>query len=258
MGRAVDVKKRQERITEHILANGFASVEDLMALLNVSRMTIHRDLDDLERSKLIQKVRNGASAQPSSIFESDFAYRERVNALQKEALCRAASEFLSDGMSIFLDDSTTVIPLIKYFPEYKSLTVITSCLPTIIEISRIPDINLIILGGEYKSKYRSSYGYFCTSTINKIHADLTVLSPHSYKAGSIFEYEQEVISAKRAMMDNSEKKMILMDNSKFKQTTLYLLAKINEFDHVIIDNLVPKPIIEELKGQSKDLLIVKS
>jgi DeoR/GlpR family transcriptional regulator of sugar metabolism len=257
MGRAVDVKERQGKISEFILANGFASVDQLMELLKVSRMTIHRDLDDLERSKLIQKVRNGASAQPSSIFESDFAYREKVNAFQKEALCKAASTFIADGMSIFLDDSTTVIPLIKHFHEFKSLTVITSCLPSINELTKIPDINLITLGGEYKSKYRSSYGYFCTSTINKIHADLTVLSPHSYKSGSIFEYEQEVISAKRAMMDNSEKKMILMDNSKFKQTTLYLLAKINEFDHVIVDNLVPKPIIAELKGQSKELLIVK-
>jgi DeoR/GlpR family transcriptional regulator of sugar metabolism len=257
MGRAVDVKKRQAKISEFVLANGFASVEDLMALLKVSRMTIHRDLDDLEHSQLIQKVRNGASAQPSSIFESDYGYRERVNAVQKEALCKAAASYLTDGMSIFLDDSTTVIPLIKYFPAFKYLTVITSCLPSINEICKIPDINLIVLGGEYKSKYRSSYGYFCTSTINKIHADLTILSPHSYKSGSIFEYEQQVISTKRAMMDNSEKKMILMDNSKFKQTTLYLLAKINEFDHVIVDNLVPKKMIEELKAQSKDLLIVK-
>ncbi|MDP2966303.1 MAG: DeoR/GlpR family DNA-binding transcription regulator [Pelolinea sp.] len=257
MGRAIDVKKRQAKISEYVLANGFASVEDLMALLKISRMTVHRDLDDLERSQLIQKVRRGASAQPSSIFESDFGYRERVNALQKEALCKAAATFLSDGMSIFLDDSTTVIPLIKHFPDFKSLTVITSCLPSINEISKIPGINLIILGGEYKSKYRSAYGYFCISTINKIHADLAVLSPHSFRSGSVFEYEQQVISVKRAMMDNSEKKMILMDNSKFKQTTLYLLAKINEFDHVIIDNLVPRKIIEELKTQSKGLIIVK-
>jgi DeoR/GlpR family transcriptional regulator of sugar metabolism len=58
-------------------------------------------------------------------------------------------------------------------------------------------------------------------------------------------------------MDNSEKSMILMDNSKFKQTTLYLLAKINEFDHVIIDNAVPEHIIQDLKTKSKDLIIAK-
>jgi DeoR/GlpR family transcriptional regulator of sugar metabolism len=257
MGKAVEVKQRQAQIAEYVLAHGFASVEDLMALLNVSRMTVHRDLDDLERSQLIQKGRNGASAQPSSIFESDFGYRERINAIQKEALCKAAAASLSDGMSIFLDDSTTVIPLIKYFAEFKSLTVITSCLPSINAISKIPDINLIILGGEYKPKYRSSYGYFCTSVINKIHADLVILSPHSFKAGSVFEYEQQVISVKRAMMDNSEKKMILMDYSKFKQTTLYLLAKIHEFDQVIVDNLVPRKIIDELRSYSKNLLVVK-
>ena len=84
MGRAVDVKKRQAQISEYVLANGFASVEDLMALLKVSRMTIHRDLDDLEHSQLIQKVRNGASAQPSSIFESDFGYRDGLMQFKKK------------------------------------------------------------------------------------------------------------------------------------------------------------------------------
>lgn len=257
MGKASDVKKRQANIAEYILSNGSASVEELMDKFGVSRMTIHRDLDDLEHAQLIRKVRNGASAQPSNIFESDFGYRERVNIPQKEAICRVAAGFLHDGMSIFLDDSTTVIPLINHFRKLKSLTVITSCLPAINAIAKISDINLIVLGGEYKRKYRSNYGYFCVSAINKIHADITILAPHSYKSSSIFEYEQEVISAKRAMMDNSEKSMVLMDNSKFRQTTLYLLAKINEFDQVIIDSDVPEQFVTELRNQSRDLLIAQ-
>ena len=59
------------------------------------------------------------------------------------------------------------------------------------------------------------------------------------------------------MMNNSERKIILMVNSKFKQTTIYFLAKISEFDHVIIDNLVPKPFIEDLRNFSKNLIIAK-
>ena len=258
MGRAIDVKERQTNIADYILANGFVTVDELIEKFNISRMTVHRDLDYLERAQLIQKVRNGASAQPSNIFESDFAYRERVNIHQKEEICKLATTFLHDGMSIFLDDSTTVIPLIPHLRKFKSLTVVTSCLPAIIAITQIPEINLIILGGIYKHKYRSSYGYFSVSAINKIHADMTILSPHSYKTGSIFEYEQDVISTKRAMLENSEKSMVLMDNSKFKQTTLYLLAKINEFDHVIIDSEVPQSIIMDLENQSKDLQIAKA
>jgi DeoR/GlpR family transcriptional regulator of sugar metabolism len=60
------------------------------------------------------------------------------------------------------------------------------------------------------------------------------------------------------MLENSEKSMVLMDNSKFKQTTLYLLAKISEFDHVIIDSDVPENVIKDLENQSKDLQIAKA
>jgi len=258
MGKAIDVKERQTNIADFILANGFVTVDELTEKFNISRMTVHRDLDDLARAQLIQKVRNGASAQPSNVFESDFGYRERVNIRQKEEICKLAATFLHDGMSIFLDDSTTVIPLIQYFRKMNSLTIITSCLPAIISITQIPDVNLIILGGVYKHKYRSNYGYFNVNMINRIHADIALLSPHSYKSGSIFEYEQDAISTKRAMMDSSEKSMILMDNSKFRQTTLYLLAKVNEFDHVIIDSDVPETYVSDLRNQAKDLQIAKA
>jgi DeoR/GlpR family transcriptional regulator of sugar metabolism len=79
MGKAVDVKERQTSIANFILTNGFVTVDELMEKFAISRKTLHRDLDDLERPQLIQKVRNRASAQPAKIIESDFAYRERVN-----------------------------------------------------------------------------------------------------------------------------------------------------------------------------------
>ncbi len=257
MGSQDQVKKRREEIADYVMEKGFASNDELMEIQKVSRMTILRDLEFLEQAQMIRKVRNGASAQPSSVFESDFGYRERVNVSQKEAVCKAAANFLCDGMSIFIDDSTTVIPLIKSFSRFRSLTVITSCLPTINLVKEITGVNLIVLGGEYKAKYRACYGDFTVDFINRIHADLSIISPHSYKAGAVFESEQNIITPKLAMMNNSERKIILMVNSKFKQTTIYFLAKISEFDHVIIDNLVPKPFIEDLRNFSKNLIIAK-
>src|SRR5690606_30169049 len=67
--------QRLKRIADDVLANGSMLVDDLAAALNVSRMTIHRDLDDLEKQGILRKVRNGATAQPSSVFESNVAFR---------------------------------------------------------------------------------------------------------------------------------------------------------------------------------------
>ena len=62
MVKKIQVYKRREILSNFILAKGFVTVDDLMNLVGVSRMTIHRDLDELEKLKIIQKVRNGASA----------------------------------------------------------------------------------------------------------------------------------------------------------------------------------------------------
>lgn len=257
MANSQSPKERRESIIKYVLLKGFVSIEELMTIFQTSRMTIHRDLNELEHTKVIHKVRNGVSAQPSSVFESDYGYREKVDIVQKKSVCKTAANFLNDGMSVFLDDSSTVIPLINYFRNFKSITVITSCLPAIYEIIKIQGINLIILGGIYEYKYRANYGYLCVDMINKIHADLVFISPHSYKSGSIYESDQHIIPPKLAMIENSEKKIALLVNSKFKQTSLYYLSKISTFDHIIIDNLVPKVFIDEFKSLSINFQIAK-
>ena len=157
MVKKIPVYKRREILSNFILTKGFVTVDDLMNLVGVSRMTIHRDLDELEKLKIIQKVRNGASAQPSSLFESDWRYRERINIEEKISICKLASTFIEDGTSVFLGESTTVLPLLDFIKDM-NLKIITGAIPIINKIIDFGTLELIILGGNYNYKYRSSYG----------------------------------------------------------------------------------------------------
>jgi len=256
MGKKFTVIKRREIISTHVLEKGFASVEDLMELVHVSRMTIHRDLDELERLQIIRKVRNGASAQPSSLFESDFRYRASILIEEKEAMCKLASSLIEDGISIYLDDSTTVLPIIKYLKN-KSLTIISACIPIINETINVGTLDLIVLGGNYNSKFRSNFGRICISTIEKLHPDLSIMSSVAYTNGAVFQSEQCILTVKRAMLNHSEKKMLLMDHTKFDITALYHLAKISEFDYVIVDNRISKEHNADIKTYNDNLYIAQ-
>ena len=66
---------RSRAIAEHVMRAGSASVSELAAQLGVSTMTVHRDLAELEQQSVIRRYRGGASALPSSVFESNIGFR---------------------------------------------------------------------------------------------------------------------------------------------------------------------------------------
>jgi len=107
---------RQKLITEYIHDHGSLEVDDLSEQFQVSRMTIHRDLDELEQQGVLRKVRGGATVHPSYLFESDIRFRLTAAANEKGAIAKYALSLVEPGQVVFLDDSTTTItfaPLIK-------------------------------------------------------------------------------------------------------------------------------------------------
>ncbi|TIL68527.1 MAG: DeoR/GlpR transcriptional regulator, partial [Mesorhizobium sp.] len=81
---------RRQGVMDFLMEAGTASVEDLAARFGVSKMTVHRDLDELEENGFLRKVRGGASIQPSGLFESDFRYRQKQAVGEKLRLAAAA------------------------------------------------------------------------------------------------------------------------------------------------------------------------
>ena len=117
---------RQQRIVEHVLAQGSASAIELVELTGVSLMTVHRDVDELARRGVVRKYRGGVSAQPTSVFESHSDYRRTVRLAEKNAIADAALEMVEPGSSIMVDDSTTALALVRRLGEVGPLTVVTN------------------------------------------------------------------------------------------------------------------------------------
>ena len=94
-------------IAAYVVEHGSVSANDLVEAFGVSVMTVHRDLDELERQGVVRKYRGGVSAQPTSVFESNVAYRLNTAQTEKTAIARHARAMIEPGMSVMLDDSTS-------------------------------------------------------------------------------------------------------------------------------------------------------
>lgn len=241
--------ERQTWITEFILKQGSLQVDELVERFGVSRMTIHRDLDDLEEQGVLRKIRNGATALPSNYFESDVRFRLNQQIPEKEAICKTAINYIEPGQAIFLDEATTLLPLARLLPAVGPLTVITNFLPILNELRNHKEIHLIALGGRYLSRFDTFTGLLCEQNVQALHADSFFTSTTAVANGIAYHPDQQIVRVKRAMMTNTSQQYMLLDYTKFGKAALYQFAELSEFERVIVDSGLDEAQRAQLKAR---------
>lgn len=252
-GLAPDV--RRDRIAAIVLANEAVSARELAARFGVSQMTIHRDLDELERRGVLRKTRGGATPQPSSLFESNVRYRLGSAIREKEALARYARTLIEPGQAVLLDDATTTLALARLLPELAPLTVITNYLATIQALHASPGIRLIALGGEYFPSHDSFTGIVCQGGIAALRADIFLMSTSAVSSGAAYHQEQDIVAVKRAMLRVASRRVLLIDHGKLGKTALHRLADLSEFDLIVVDDGVDAAGLRVLEAARTEFVI---
>lgn len=248
--------RRQEKIAEHVLEHGSATAKELAELFDVSLMTVHRDLDELERQGVLRKLRGKVTAQPSSLFDSNVRYRLRSAKEEKEALARFALTQIEPGQSVMLDESTTSLAVASLLSSKAPLTVITNFLMTLNRLGGVKGIELILLGGEYIPSLDAFSGVVCEAAISSVRADVLFMSTSAVSGCAALHQEEKIMRDKRAMMDSSKRRILLVDHTKFGKVALHKLAPLSEFDLVVVDSGIGRGYLEELQECSVDVKVV--
>lgn len=247
---------RRQGIMDFLMDAGTASVDDLASRFGVSRMTVHRDLDELEENGFLRKVRGGASIQPSGLFESDFRYRQKQATEEKQRLAAAAVAMIEPGQTVILDDGSTAGGIAGRLSGLRPLTVITNNLAVIEELSGVGGINLIALGGLYSKKFHGFFGLLAEDTLKSLRADVAFLSSSAIDGASAFHQDQEVVQTKRLMMAAAARKYLLVDHGKFGRTALHFLTDLKAFDAVFTGRELEPGLREALDAAGVSLTLV--
>ncbi|GAA3874574.1 DeoR/GlpR family DNA-binding transcription regulator [Leifsonia kafniensis] len=242
-------------IGEIVNQRGFVSVDDLTEQLGVSRMTVHRDLDELQRMSMLRKVRGGASAHRSTQFESDLQFRSMSAVDEKKQMARVAASLVSEGDVVIIDDSTTSLAVVPLLIAQPPLTIITNFLPAMQQVSNHPDVHLIALGGEFTPRYQSFLGMMCERNLSDLYADVLIASTSAVRGLDVYHQDQRIVSAKRAMMNAAQRRVLMLDHSKIDHGALHRLGRIDEFTHVIVDDKVEAAVVRSFEDAGVVVLV---
>ena len=248
---------RHQQILDLIMEQGSVQVDDLAESFEVSRMTIHRDLDALVQEGVIRKVRGGATIESSSWFESDYRYRAKLAIGEKKAIAAAAAGLIEPGQVVIIDDGTTAAGVVAHIQEQMPLTVITNNLAAITELHTVGDIELITLGGNYDRRFHGFFGLVAEQSMASLRADLLFMSTSSVKGLTAYHQDQEVVKTKRAMLAAADRSVLLIDHRKFNRTALHVLCDLTEFQTIVTGAALPNSVTEDVRDAGVDILLAK-
>ena len=246
---------RQSLIRDRVHSEGSVTVDQLVGLLGVSRMTVHRDLDVLEADAVLRKVRGGATALRSSLFESDFPFRLTSAVAAKNAIGRAAAKFVDGGQAVICDESTTTMAALRAIEASESITVITNCFPMMQYVNESTKHRLIGLGGDYVTRYQAFLGIVCEQAITNVYADVLLASCSAVRGSSTYHQDQQIVAVKRAMIKSAPTRLLLLDSSKVGVGALYHLGEIGDFTHLITDDGTPETLLDQARESGLEVVV---
>ena len=246
---------RQSLIRDRVHSEGSVTVDQLVSLLGISRMTVHRDLDVLEADAVLRKVRGGATALRSSLFESDFPFRLTSSVAAKDAIGRAAAKFVDGGQAVICDESTTTMAALRAIEASESITVITNCFPMMQYVNESTKHRLIGLGGDYVTRYQAFLGIVCEQAITNIYADVLLASCSAVRGSSTYHQDQQIVAVKRAMIKSAPTRLLLLDSSKVGVGALYHLGEIGDFTHLITDDGTPETLLDQARESGLEVVV---
>src|SRR5674476_1340991 len=141
-------EERMGLILEELAADGSVGVAQIAAKLGGSTASIRRDLQLLEKHRLLPRTQGGAVAN-STAYELPLRYRGGRHREEKRRIAAAAAARVSDDVaSVGLTGGTTTTEVARRLADRQGLTVVTNALNIAAELALRPDIKLIVTGGD--------------------------------------------------------------------------------------------------------------
>jgi DeoR family transcriptional regulator, deoxyribose operon repressor len=236
----------------------FMSIGDLAKALDVSEMTIRRDVRDLADIGKLRAVYGGvASLENGSTVASYNAQTERSqHAEEKRRIALAACSLLTPGDVVILDSGTTVQELAECLPAEGAYTFICYSLNTINVLAKREDTTVISLGGVLSTRSFTFSGPDAVQAMQRYRANKAFIGATGYelKHGLTCSYVEDC-SWKQAAMKCSVETILLVDSSKFGKVSTCSFADVDDFDMVITDTNVPERYRFDLEAKGLKLLI---
>jgi len=253
--------QRHAFILDQLRAEGAVRVSELMRELEVSDMTVRRDLEQLEAQGHLVKVHGGATLlRDSAVHEPGFATKRTLQHEAKLAIALAAAALVEPGMAVAVSAGSTTYEVSRRLADIPRLTVVTNSVPAaeVLYHGGRSDQTIILSGG-VRTPSDALVGPFAVSALRTVNVDIVFLGVHGMQERAGFTTPNMLeAETNQALIGTGGRLVVTADHTKWGIAGVSTIARLDRADVVISDEGLTPDAREVLAERAGELVLTSA
>jgi DeoR family fructose operon transcriptional repressor len=249
-------EERRQYIINLVNKTGSISASEIARILNLSEVTIRRDLDRLAINNFIKRTHGGAISIDSVGHELKFEDQKEKNIDEKKRIALAAASLIDEGDVVLIEAGTTGYQTALNITNRKDLTVVTnSCDIAVLLGKTNPRFKIIISGGILNTYTHALTGPIADSSFRSLFVDkafIGITGIDFYKG--ITTVDPLEAQTKKYILNSAKKIIALCDHSKIGHISMNFISPVKVINTFITDTLADADFLEKLKETGVEVI----
>ena len=250
------ITERHQFILQRLKERGNVTIQELSDLMEVSGVTIRKDLKLLEDKNLLFRTRGGGSITNPYAFEKPIDEKALIHADEKQKIAKAALELIGQYDSVIIGSGSTVFELARCLHPTEKLTVITPAVKVAAELSSRTQVEVLQLGGLIRPNSSSVVGSFAEKMLDNLSCGLLFVGVD----GIDFDFGLSIsnlaeTSLNQKMIDAAQTVVVLADSSKFGKRGIGKIGNLDQIHYLITDSGVSAETVSDLEERGVKVIV---
>ena len=239
-----NLSQRQREVLDIARALGTVMVDSLSQRFEVTSQTIRRDLNQLCRLRLLQRIHGGAVLTDGG-SNLGYAARLRFAVSGKAAIGRRAAALIPNDASLFVNIGTTTEQVVRNFSGHVGLTVITNNLNVVNTLLPFQTIEVMTAGGIVRREDGGIVGDAAVDFIEQFKVDYAVIGTSAIEEdGTFLDYDPREVRVAKAIIENARSVVLVADGTKFQRSAPVRIGNVSQIDYFVTDVAPPAPFLD--------------
>ena len=250
--------ERQRAILRALRGGGSASINDLADALDVSHMTIRRDIRALEAAGRVTSVSGGVTLPARLAADASHLEKAGLHPAEKTAIARRAAEMVGEGDLVYLDAGTTTLAIASELSDRPDLTFVTNDLAIATFLSERSPSELYVAAGRVDRANLSTEGEMVAAVIAEFNIDVAFMSTSSFDLRGISVPSGAKKVVKQAIVAASTATALVTDSTKYGKVAALRAVPLHDLDAIVTDAGLPESVRQSLGDLDVALHLVEA
>ncbi len=240
-------QERHAQILALLRRDGVVRIATLARTFDVTTETARRDLDELAEAGELHRTYGGGASR-SLIDEPGIGLRGLVHPEERTRIAAAAAAMVEDGDALMIDaGSTTSLFAAALAARNPHLTVVTNCLPVASALGVAERCRVILCPGDYVAREGGVFGTEAAAFLRRFQANKAFVGAGGLNPDGVTDADSAGCAIKRAMIERSDRALLLADSSKFDAVQFERVAPLDDFDDLVTESAPPRRLAAALR-----------